>query len=143
MSESNLADDVRKIKLQLAKLEARVVRLESEPSLPSGRPPLEKKPSINEFIIEKEVSTDTDKTLVIAYYLEKFEGLSEFNTDDLSQGFKRAKEPPPGNLNETVNKNVRKGYLMESGQKEGKKAWALTNSGDEFVDTGLGRGQIK
>lgn len=142
MSESNLADDVSKIKHQLAKLETRVAKLESEQSLPRRRSSVER-PSINEFIITKGISTDTDKTLVIAYYLEKFEGLSESNTDDLSRGFKRAKEPPPGNLNETVNKNVRKGYLMETGQKEGKKAWALTNSGNNFVETSLGRDSVR
>ena len=58
-------------------------------------------------------------------------------------GLRLVVEPPPGNLNETVNKNVRKGYLMETGQKEGKKAWALTNTGNNFVETGLEHDPIR
>lgn len=130
MSESELSAQIEEIRNRLLKLEARITRLESPNQ---RRAPSAKKTSIKEFIIEKGISTDTDKAVVIGFFEEKFVGLNSFNVDDLESGFREAKEPIPKNLNETVNKNVRKGYIMESGEKDGKKAWTLTNSGESYV----------
>ncbi len=131
MSESDLPNQIEEIRNRLLRLESRVTRLEG-PHAP--RPSPSKKTSIKEFIIEKRISTDTDKAVVICSYLEKFAGLESLNIDNIGNGFREAKEPVPKNLNETVNKNVKKGYLMESGEKDGKKAWTLTNSGERFVE---------
>ena len=97
-----------------------------------------KKLSIKEFILTKKPGDDVQKTLVIGYYLEHFEGMDKFNAKDLAEGFRSAREPLPANINDKVNLNIQKGQMMETKEKKDKfKAWVLTNSGEKFIEGGL------
>ncbi len=101
-----------------------------------------KKLSIKEFLLTKKPTDDVQKTLVIGYYMEHFEQMDSFNTRDLSDGFRSAKEPKPSNVNDKVNSNIGKGYMMESKEKKDKlKAWVLTNSGEKFIEEGMPEGE--
>ena len=101
-----------------------------------------KKLSIKEFLLTKKPTDDVQRTLVIGYYLEHFESMDRFNARDLADGFRSAKEPPPTNINDKVNLNIRKGYMMEAKEKKDKfKAWVLTNSGEKFVEEELPEGE--
>jgi len=94
-----------------------------------------KKLSTKEFILTKKPIDDVQKTLVIGYYLEHFEGADRFNVKDLAEGFRLAREPIPTNVNDKVNSNIEKGYMMAVREKKDKlKAWVLTNSGEEYVE---------
>ncbi len=94
--------------------------------------------SIKEFILTKKPKNDVEKTLVIGYYLENFRGMSSFNAKDLEDGFREAKEKPPKNINDMVNKNIKKGFMMETKERKDKlKAWTLTSTGERFVENGL------
>lgn len=91
--------------------------------------------SVKEFIILKNPSGDVQKSLSIAYFLEKNEGFNSFNVDDLAHYFQLAKEPTPQNLNDKINMNIKKGHIMEAKEKkENKKAWVITNMGEQFVN---------
>lgn len=97
-----------------------------------------KKLSVKEFILTKKPGDDVQKTLVVGYYLEHFESMDRFNARDLSDGFRSAKEPLPTNINDKVNLNIGKGYMMEAKEKKDKfKAWVLTNSGEKYVEERL------
>jgi len=53
----------------------------------------------------------------------------------LEEYFKKAKEKPPLNINNKVNANIKKGYMMEVDEKKDNlKCWCLTNSGIEFCE---------
>jgi len=94
-----------------------------------------KRLSIKEFILTKKPTDDVKRTLVIGYYLEHFDSMDSFNIKDLANGFRAAKEPPPININDKVNMNIRKGHMMEAKEKKEKsKAWVLTNSGEKFIE---------
>ena len=123
----------RLVDTRISDLEARVRALEDRlRDSPVGFG--QKKESISEFVRALSPGSDVEKTLVIAYFLEHVEGIAPFNARDIEDGYLRAKEPRPGNVNETVNKNIRKGYLMEMKTlKNGMKAWSVTNSGDSHV----------
>ena len=96
-----------------------------------------KKLSVKEFIIEKKPSDDVQKTLVIGYYLEHFEGMDKFNVRDLTEEFGLAREQLPTNINDKVNVNIAKGHLMAAKEKKNKlKAWYLTNTGEKIVEEG-------
>lgn len=126
--------EIEKIKKTLEEHEARIAKLEN--LLVSKPPTIEKKLSIKEFILSKNPKNDIQKTLAIAYYLEKNEGLSSFNAKDLEKGFHDAKESAPENINYKVIMNIQKGYMMESKEKKDNlKAWNLTNSGEKFVES--------
>jgi hypothetical protein len=115
-------------------LERRLAALEGllmSPSAPVHRPVK----SISEFLREKHAISDVEKTFFVAYFIEQHEHTSPFNSADLAAAFQRAKEPLPKNLNESVNKNVRKGLLMEAPEtKDSRKAWSVTSSGLSYVE---------
>ena len=115
--------------------------LRGEPqSVPARLEPLvtrkNKQYSIGELFNEKQPGTDIERTLVAAYFLESIEGVEYFNSEDLGQCFVRAKEKPPVNINDVVNKGISRGLLMDATEKkDGKKAWMLTRTGQAFVES--------
>jgi len=116
--------------------ERRIKALEGSPK-PDTKKTM-KQISIKEFLLTKEPKDDIQKTLVIGYYLEKYENLNCFNVKDLENGFREAKEKIPENINDKVNQNIKNGYMMGSKEKKDNfKAWNLTNSGERFVDNDL------
>ena len=124
------------IKKQLLDHESRISKLEAQPKIDKdiGK----KKLSIKEFILSKKPKGDIQKTLVIGFYLEKYEGLDCFNRKDLENGFRSAMEAVPTNVGVDANENIRRGYFAEAKEKKDKlKAWYLTNSGEECVDMGF------
>ena len=96
--------------------------------------------SIRAFILEKSPTDDVQRSLVIGYYLEKQSGLSSFNAKDLERGFVDAREKVPGNVADKILKNVWKGHMMQVNEdKDGLKAYVLTNTGTKFVESGIGK----
>ena len=96
-------------------LEARLAAIERRLAGSDPFPQTPLKPmSLQEFLLAKSPQTDVEKTLAIGYYLERFGGLASFNVDDLRDAFSRAREPRPANLNDTVNKNIQKGLIMDA-----------------------------
>jgi hypothetical protein len=128
-------DDLLK---RIENLERRVSELEKPCPAPSpiesGSRPL----SLREFINSKSPKTVVDTVIVIGYYLEEHSKMSSFTCEDLSKGFINAKEKPPTNPSDMLAKNARRGFIMEApDQKDGPKAWMLTNTGVKFVENGL------
>lgn len=94
-----------------------------------------KKLSPKEFLLTCSPPNDVQRTLVVAYFLEKFEGLTSFNIKDLEVAFERAKEKKPANMNDKVNLNIRNGHMAEAtDKKDNLKAWYLTNTGERQVE---------
>ncbi len=124
-------DEIERIKIILKNHEKRLSELEG---LFRKSTPVIKPLSIREFLNEKNPNSDTDKTLAMGYYLEKYKGLTPFNKNDLKKIFIEAREKIPLNINDKINLNIRKGYIMEVGEKEGFKAFQLTNSGEKYVE---------
>jgi len=122
---------------KIADLEQRVSVLEGKFSVPAGSISrgVAKKISPKEFLLEKKPRGAVQVTLVLGYYIENYIGNSPFNLDDLNKVYKVAKEVLPANLNDKINKNIDKGYVVESEEKkEAKKAWHLTGSGENFIN---------
>ncbi|WP_156464202.1 hypothetical protein [Afipia sp. Root123D2] len=123
-------------------LSARVLDLETrvralEGLLQSSSPSAVKikKQSAREFLTTKKATSEPLKVLVFGYFLEQHEGSQAFNVSDLDAIFRSAREAPPKNINDAVNKCVARGYLMEAREKkDSKKAWQLTSTGERFVE---------
>ena len=136
----SVEDVIKDIMTKLGDHESRISALEGMPAKKTEGQG--KKLSIKEFLLTKKPGDDVQKTLVIGYYLEHFEGMDKFNARDLTKGFRLAKEPPPTNINDKVNLNIQRGRMMEAKEKKDKfKAWVLTNSGEKFVEEGLPEGE--
>jgi len=126
-----MEEDVKKI------LEDHEKRISALENLTKGSKSLtpSKAKSLKEFIIEKNPKSDVNKTLSIAYYLEKFENQNLVTSKDIAEGYRRAKEKVPKNVTDMIQKNIAKGFMEESDtEKENQKAWYITNSGERFVE---------
>jgi hypothetical protein len=122
----------------MKKLEEHERRISALEGIPAKKIQAEsKRLSIKEFLLTKKPTGDVQKTLLVGYYLEHFDGMESFNVKDLEEGFRAAREPLPTNINDKVNLNRGKGHMMEAKEKKDKfKAWVLTNSGEQFVEGG-------
>lgn len=128
-----MSEEISQIRKKLKEHEKRISRLEELFQTKPER--IKKKLSIREFMLSKNPKTEAQKTLAIAYYLEKHDGLTSSNAKDLESGFRLAKEKLPRNVNYEVIRNIQKGYIMEAEEtKDNRKAWCLTNSGVRYVD---------
>ena len=130
------------IEQKVEDLERRVAKLETESSLThlDNLPnPKKKKMSPQEFLATKDAHTEVKKVLVFGYYLEHVEGLKSFNAADLISIFRSAKEKPPKNINDVVNKNINPGkFIMDAAEKkDDKKAWVLTSTGEKYIEEKL------
>ena len=138
-----MKEAIEEVKTLLQEHERRISRLEAMLIRPvdKGMKGSEKKKlSVKEFILLKNPKDDNLKTLCIGYYLEKYEGVCCFNAKDLEKCFRSAREIPPGNINDRVNQNIVKGFMMEAEEKKDKhKAWVLTSLGESFVENDFSR----
>jgi len=135
-------EEIAEIEKKLENHEERISRLEraiwEEPKITT------KKLSVREFILSKNPKNEMERTLAVGYYLEEYENLTSFNAKDLANGFRKAKEKIPGNINYEVIRNIQKGYMEEAEEKkENRKAWYLTNSGAEYVQSDFKSGESK
>ncbi len=129
MDTASIAKMLREHGERIQKLELKV-----QGSTPASIGVSPKQISPKEFLLEKKPSGEVQKTLMLCYYIEHTMGLTPFNVDDLSRVFKLAKEVIPSNLNDKINKNIDKGYLVEDAERrDTKKAWHLTASGENFI----------
>ena len=126
---------------KLHELELRVKKLENALTSASiATKPKTKKMSAKEFMLTKDLKTVVQEVLALCYFLEQNEGMESFNTNDIMSVFRLAKVKLPANINDTVNKNIAKGYIMEAAdKKDTKKAWTLTASGETFVESELSK----
>jgi hypothetical protein len=139
MEESDIILEALAARLQA--LEGRVAELEKDAvhgaAGPSSQP---KKQSAKEFLIGKTISSELQRVVALAFYLERQEGLTSFNVSDLEGVFRQAREKLPKNMNDAVNKNIARGFLMEAAaKKDSKKAWQLTATGERYVETELSK----
>lgn len=92
---------------------------------------------ISEFLAQKNITTHIDRIVAILYY--KYHRGNELTTvAELTEAYSTARRSPPGNLSDVLAKCIRKGYVIEArDKKEGKKAWQITPSGENFVELEL------
>lgn len=144
--EAILRDHERRIKIleqQLAAEQAPAAAIVERPreqttvATPAS-PIAPAKQTVRGFVLEKGPADDVQRCLVIGYFLEKRDELKSFNAKDIEKGFVDAREKVPGNVADKILKNVWKGHMMQvPEEKDGLKAYVLTNSGTKFVESGL------
>lgn len=93
----------------------------------------EKGMSVAQFFKKVSPKTDLDRVLAAGYFLEKFENQDSFTASEVKDTIRGAKVSPPANPSDSINKNIKKGYIMPSGDKEGKMAFVLTSDGEETI----------
>ncbi|HEX69385.1 MAG TPA: hypothetical protein ENG10_03720 [Candidatus Bathyarchaeota archaeon] len=76
----------------------------------------------------------TDIAIIFSYWLFHRENMQAYNIDDIAKCYDEARIKMPKNLTDTMNKLQKKGYVKPVGEKDGKKAWIITQSGEEYVE---------
>jgi hypothetical protein len=139
--EAMLNDHEQRIKLleqELSKEKTVTKAVAPPPVAVKAAPPPVQKPTVRQLVLEKAPADDVQRCLVIAYHLEKREEYKSFNAKDIEKGFVDAREKVPGNVSDKILKNVWKGHMMQvPEEKDGLKAYVLTNAGVKFVESGL------
>lgn len=105
------------------------------PSSPPELPGSGKSTSVGEFILKLGVKKHTDYVIAFGYYLEKYQGLTDFTPADINNCYYDAKMES-SNTSQMIILNIKRGYLMEArgdGAK-GKKRYTLTSSGLSYID---------
>jgi hypothetical protein len=93
-----------------------------------------KRLSAAEFLRKTGHKNQTDRGLVLGYYLERMNGQQNFTTSELGDLGTQTKQPFT-NISDTVARLASRGLMMNSGDKEGQRAYALTASGEEYVES--------
>ena len=94
----------------------------------------DKEMSAAQFFRKISPKSDVDRVLASGYYLEKNKNCESFTAAEISTTIRSAKTQPPKNPNHSVNQNIKKGYMMASGDKDGKMAFILTTDGEEAIE---------
>ncbi len=89
-----------------------------------------------EFLRKVPHKNQSDRAMALAYYREKVQAESNFTTGELGQMGKDTKYPFT-NISDSVAKLASRGLMMSAGEKEGQRAFALTASGEEYVEAML------
>jgi hypothetical protein len=91
-----------------------------------------KKISAAEFLRNTGHKNQTDRGLVLGFYLERMSNQQNFTTSEVGELGIQTKQPFT-NISDTVSRLVSRGLMMSSGEKDGQRAYALTATGEEYV----------
>jgi len=97
--------------------------------------PPSKSLSLREFIRRLGVKKHTDILVGFAYYLEKFQGVSEFTPADINNCYYEAKMDT-SNTSQMIIQNTKRGFVMAAKGTKGR--YTLTASAEKFVEQKLG-----
>lgn len=84
--------------------------------------------------IAKKAGNQTDRALLLGYYMEKVEARPSFSTGELRDLGRQAKYSFT-NISDTVGSLVGRGLMMSAGEKDGHRAYTLTATGEEYAES--------
>lgn len=87
-----------------------------------------------EFVKKSAAKNQMDRALVLGYYLERVVGSTGFTSSELADYGKQIKQPF-ANASDIVAKLTGRGLMMSAGNKEGQRAYALTASGETYIES--------
>lgn len=91
--------------------------------------------SLVEFLKSKgSPSSHIDVELLFAYWLLKKRNMESYNIVDIQNCYAEARITKPANITDVMNGLQEKGYAMPKDKKDGKKAWVITGTGEEYVE---------
>ncbi len=90
--------------------------------------------SAAEFVKLTAAKNQMDRALVLGYYLEKVMGSAGFTSSELGEQGHQIRQPF-ANPSDAVAKLSGRGLMMSAGDKEGQRAYALTASGETYVES--------
>ena len=93
-----------------------------------------KQESFMEFFIKYKSTKETDKTLVIMYFLESRRNMSNITTKEISQGFREVREKQPTNISDKTQMLHKRGLIMPGDMVDRVKSWVITETGLQYLE---------
>jgi|HubBroStandDraft_6_1064221.scaffolds.fasta_scaffold217585_2 hypothetical protein len=87
-----------------------------------------------ELVKKSAAKNQADRALILGYYLEKMAGSVGFTSSELVDLGRQIKQPFT-NASDSVAKLSGRGLMMSTGNREGQRAYALTASGETYVES--------
>lgn len=84
--------------------------------------------------IAKRAGNQSDRALLLGYYMEKVDAQSSFSTTELKELGKQAKYSFT-NISDSVAGLVGRGLMMSAGERDGHRAYTLTATGEEYAES--------
>lgn len=93
-------------------------------------------PNLPTFIVDANPSTHTERALLVAFYLEEYEGQAAFTTADIKEGYAEGRMQTPANLSDTLAGCTDRGWMLEVSEDDETQAKRrrLTNDGVAAVE---------
>jgi len=107
---------------------------DSSSSASSSRQPSAGKKKRSPSEILKRASNQTDRALLLGYYMENMDSQPSFTTGELAELGKQAKYSFT-NISDSVARLVGRGLMMSAGEKESQRAYTLTATGEEYAES--------
>lgn len=107
---------------------------DSSSSSASLRQPSSGKKKLSPSEIAKRAGNQTDRALLLAYYMEQLERQPSFTTTELRELGRQAKQSFT-NISDTVAGLVGRGLMMSAGEKDAHRAYTLTATGEEYAES--------
>ena len=90
--------------------------------------------SLREFVNQYKIKPDTDKVLLIIYFLETKGGFVEVSIKEISECFKEIREVLPKNISDKFYNLSKRGLIMPGSPNSEKiNFWKYTNSGKDYI----------
>lgn len=132
IAESN-SEEVNRIAGKFSGISSQVSSLPKTSTSISGMGSL----SITEFVRKIKRNKGTDIALAIAYYLFKYRSVEVITTKELGEAYDEARLTKPANPTDTLNQLVRTAKMKPAPDREGRKAFTITQSGEQEVEAWL------
>ncbi len=126
------------IKKEFEKVWERIRKIEEGKNIEEA--PVEerkRKKSLRELFLEFNLKSELEITLFIMHGREELDGLFEFSTKEIKEGFQEIREKVPQNISDKFQALHKAGFIMQAKKSDDKKNkqkfWQITNSGVTFL----------
>lgn len=87
-----------------------------------------------EFLKTVPHSNQIDRAIALGYYVEKRQSQPNFTSKEIGDLGRQTKYPFT-NISDSLAQLVGRGLVMSAGEKDGKRAYALTATGEDYVES--------
>ena len=91
--------------------------------------------SANEFFRRVNANTHPARFVTAAYYLLHTGKAEHFSYTDISEIYRKLRQPQPKNPTDVMNQCIKKAYIIDAPDASDKqKSWVITPDGEKFVE---------
>lgn len=137
-SSEHLADRITELEqenaeqaTELDRLSERVAELERRMN---GDTDLDYVGDLRTFVESFEPKSHQERSLAIAYYLERFRGEENVTVRDIKEGYRDCRVPSLNNPSQMLAEMEQKGWLLRDGTAGRTQLWRLTATAQELVE---------